>query len=152
MNIFCCIEELPACGDKGYRVMSHFGNVPPNVLVGAVEKLVSKMDEGELATVFSQDLSTMPPDAFAAFVEAVFDAFRDRGESSEDAIEAAGTTLAGIESRDGASLDALLGYARANPGLLKEATTLFVEERPDLIEALPEPLRNAIAQRLTQVT
>ena len=132
--------------------MSHFGNVPADVLVGTVEKLVSKMDEADLAAAFSHDLSTMPPEAAAAFVEAMFDAFRDRGESSEDAAEGAGTTIAGIQAREGAALTAFIDYARANSGLLREATTIFVEHHPGLAGALPGVLRSAIAERLTQVT
>ena len=132
--------------------MSHFGNVPADVLVGTVEKLVSKMDEADLATVFERDLSTMPSDAFGAFMEALFDAFRGRGESSEDAVEGAGTTLAGIEQRENGAVTALVAYARTNPGVLKEATTLFVEQRPDLVAALPDVLRSAIAERLTHAT
>ena len=131
--------------------MSHFGNVPADELVGTVEKLVSKMDEADLAAAFSHDLSAMPPEALGAFVEAMFDAFRDRGESSEDAAEEAGTTIAEIDRRDGSALRAFVEYARANPGLLKEATTLFVERNPDLTGALPSALRNAIAERLTHV-
>ena len=132
--------------------MSQFGNVPADVLVGTVEKLVAKMDEGDLAAVYEHDLSTMPPEAFRAFVEAVFDAFRERGESSEDAAEAAGTTVAGIEQGDSGALRAFLAYARTNAGLLKEATTMFVEQRPDLAGALPAALRSAIAERLTHAT
>jgi hypothetical protein len=150
--IFCCFEELPAYWDNRYRAMSHFGNVPADVLVGTVEKLVSKMDEADLATVFERDLSTMPSDAFGAFMEALFDAFRGRGESSEDAVEGAGTTLAGIEQRENGAVTALVAYARTNPGVLKEATTLFVEQRPDLVAALPDVLRSAIAERLTHAT
>lgn len=131
--------------------MSQFGNVPADVLVGTVEKLVSKMDEAELAAAFSHDLSAMPPDAVAPFVEAMFDAFRDRGESSEDAAEGAGTTIASIQARDKAALTAFVDYARENPGLLKEATTIFVEHHPDLTGALPPALRSAIAERLTNV-
>ena len=132
--------------------MSHFGNVPADVLVGTVEKLVSKMDEADLATAFSHDLSTMPPKAANAFVEAMLDAFRDRGESSEDAAEGAGTTIASIQAREAAGLSAFVNYARENPGLLKEATTIFVERHPDLVDALPAVLRSAIAERLTHVT
>ncbi len=132
--------------------MSQFGNVPADVLVGTVEKLVAKMDETDLATVYERDLSAMPADAFGAFVEAMFDAFRERGESSEDAVEGAGTTLEGIAQRDGAAVNALLEYARTNPGLLKEATTLFVEQRPDLVGSLPAMLYGAIAERLSPVT
>ena len=128
--------------------MSQIGNVPADVLVGAVEKLVSRMDEADLANVFSRDLSTMPVDAFVAFMEATFDAFRDRGESSEDAVEGAGTTLEGIESRDDGAIVAFMEYARANPGLLQEATTLFVEQHPDFVTALPAALRAAIEERL----
>ncbi|HEY1977918.1 MAG TPA: hypothetical protein VGG89_15300 [Candidatus Baltobacteraceae bacterium] len=132
--------------------MSHFGNVPADVLVGTVEKLVSKMDEAELAAAFSHELSTMPPEAAAAFVEAMFDAFRDRGESSEDAAEGAGTTIASIQARDGVATQAFVEYARQNPGLMKEATIVFVERHPDLAGALPAVLRSAIAERLTNVT
>ena len=110
------------------------------------------MDENDLATVFSQDLSTMPIAAFGAFMEAMFDAFRDRGESSEDAVEGAGTTLAGLERRESGALRALMDYARTNPGVLKEATTLFVEHHPDFVADLPATLRTAIAERLTNVT
>ena len=132
--------------------MSHFGNVPAGVLVGTVEKLVAKMDETDLATGYERGLSVMPADAFGVFVEALFDAFRERGESSEDAVEGAGTTLEGIAQRDPRAVSALLEYARANPGLLKEATTLFVEQRPDLVAMLPPMLYGAIAERLSPVT
>lgn len=132
--------------------VSQFGNVPANVLVGTVEKLVAKMDETDLATVYEQGVSAMPADAFGAFVEALFDAFRERGESSEDAVEGAGTTLEGIRHRDDRAVNALLDYARTNPGLLKETTALFVEQRPDLVTMLPAALYGAIAERLSLVT
>jgi hypothetical protein len=125
-----------------------FGNVPPDMLVGAVEKLLAKMDETDLAAVYEHDLSTMPEDAGAAFVEALFEAFRDRGESSEDAAEGAGAALDSIVRRDPRAISALLAYARTSPDLLKEATTIFVERRPDFIESLPAILRNAVAERL----
>ncbi len=126
-----------------------FGNVPADMLVGAVEKLLAKMDEADLAACYERDLAAMPADAFGAFVEAVFAAFRERGESSEDAAEGAGTTLESIARQDGQAARALLGYVRTNPDLLKEATALFVEQRPDLVGALPAALRDALAERLT---
>jgi hypothetical protein len=129
-------------------VLSHFGNVPADVLAGAIEKLVAKMDETELASAFRSELSVMPGDASGAFVEAMFDAFRDRGESSEDAVEGAGTTLEGVERKDVAALERLVDYARTNPGVLKEAVTLFVEQHPQFAGSLPEALRNALAKRL----
>jgi hypothetical protein len=125
-----------------------FGNVPPDMLVGAVEKLLAKMDETDLAAVYERELATMPHDAGAAFVEALFEAFRDRGESSEDAAEGAGAALDSIVRREAPAISALLQYARTSPDLLKEATTIFVERRPDLVESLPAVLRNAVAERL----
>ena len=122
------------------------------MLVGTVEKLVAKMDETDLAGVYARELAAMPGDAFGAFVEAMFDAFRERGESSEDAVEGAGTTLESVSRREDGAVGALLEYARSNPGLLKEATTLFVEQRPDLIGALPPALYGAIAERLSAAT
>jgi hypothetical protein len=129
-------------------VLSHFGNVPADVLVGTIEKLVAKMDETELASAFRTDLPAMPADASEAFVEAMFDAFRDRGESSEDAVEGAGTTLDGVARRDGEALAKLIDYAHVNPGVLKEAVALFAEEHPEFVGAFPASLRSAIAQRL----
>jgi hypothetical protein len=129
-------------------VLSHFGNVPADVLVGTIEKLVAKMDETELASAFRSEFPAMPADALGAFVEATYDAFRDRGESSEDAVEGAGTTLESVERRDGHALASLIDYALANPGVLKEAVVLFAEEHPEFAGALPAALRTAIAQRL----
>jgi hypothetical protein len=125
-----------------------FGNVPPDMLVGAVEKLLAKMDETDLAAVYERELATMPQDAGAAFVEALFEAFRDRGESSEDAAEGAGIALDRIVRREPSAISALVAYARTSPDLLKEATTIFVERQPEHIESLPAVLRNAVAERL----
>jgi hypothetical protein len=127
-----------------------FGNVPADMLAGAVEKLLAKMDESDLAAFYERELGAIPPDAFHAFVEAVFTAFRERGESSEDAAEGAGTTVDGIAQRESAAIGALLRYALASPDLLKEATTLFVEQRPDLVATLPPVVQNALAERLTK--
>ena len=129
--------------------MSQFGSVPVDVLVSAVEKSVAKMDETELASAFERELSIMPPDAQRVFIEATFDAFRERGESSEDVAEEAGTTLDRIHSGDPAASSALLRYAAANAGAIKDATVAFIEQRPDLAGALPASLRDAIARRLT---
>ena len=129
-----------------------FGNVPADMLAGAVEKLLAKMDETDLAAYYQRELTTMPADVVGAFCEAVFTAFRERGESSEDAAEGAGTTLDAIGGRDAAAIGALLRYALESPDLLKEATTLFVAQRPDSIAALPAAVRDALAERLTRST
>jgi len=126
-----------------------FGNVPAEMLVGAVEKLLAKMNETDLAAFYERELSAMPPEAARTFVESLFAAFRDRGESSEDAAEGAGTTLDGIANADRGAISALLAYARTSPDLLKEATTIFVQQRPDLITALPASIRDALAERLS---
>lgn len=118
------------------------------MLVDAVEKLLAKMDESVLAAFYERELPAMPSDATRTFVEALFAAFRDRGESSEDAAEGAGTTLESIDRAEPAATRALLAYARGNPDLLKEATAIFVEQHPDLIATLPSGLREALAQRL----
>jgi hypothetical protein len=128
-----------------------FGNVPADMLAGAVEKLLSKMDETDLVAFYERELSTMPADVFHAFVEALFTAFRERGESSEDAAEGAGTTLERITRRESGAPEALLAYARSNPDLIKESTTLFVQQRPDFITTLPAVLRDALAARLARM-
>ena len=125
-----------------------FGNVPADTLGGALEKLLAKMDESELAIWYERELATMPLEAFHAFVEALFAAFRARGESSEDAAEGAGTTLESISRRQQGAPEALIAYARANRDLLKESIALFVRRRPDFVAVLPATLREALAQRL----
>ena len=108
------------------------------------------MDEADLAVFYERELTSMPPSVAGAFVAALFAAFRDRGESSEDAAEGAGTTLERIEQNEPEALHALLAYARGNPDLLNEATAIFVEQSPELIVTLPVALRNALAERLTK--
>lgn len=128
--------------------MSQFGNVPAESIVDAVEKHVAKMDEGELASLLGGAVVAMPDAARAALVSSIFDAFRDRGESSEDAAEGANTSLADLESGDGRAVGALLNYARENTGVLKEAMTFFAEEHAEQIDALPRAFVDAVAQRL----
>ena len=127
-----------------------FGTVPADMLAGALEKLLAKTEESELASFYARELLTMPPDVYDAYVEAVFTAFRERGESSEDAAEGAGTTLESISRREDGAADSLVRYARANPDLLKEATTLLVQQHPELVATLPEVLQHALAERLTR--
>jgi len=128
--------------------MSQFGNVPAESIVDAVEKHVAKMDEGELASLLVGAVATMPDAARAALVSSIFDAFRDRGESSEDAAEGANAALADLEIGESRAVAALLNYARENTGVLKEAMTFFAEEHTAQIDALPRPFVDAIAQRL----
>ncbi|HEY1429414.1 MAG TPA: hypothetical protein VGF18_07560 [Candidatus Tumulicola sp.] len=132
--------------------MSHLGNIPAELLAGTVEKLVSKMGDNELASEYRASVPNMPDEACGAFVEAIFDAFRDRGESSEDVVEEAGTTLERVATRETDAISALLEYAAGSPGILKETSAVFVERRPDLVHALPRTLYDAVAQRLSPDT
>ena len=149
--IFARSEELPATEDKR-RVVSQLGNIPADVLVGVVEKLVAKMDEAELYRAYAAGWSAMPDFAVGSFTQATFEAFRERGESSEDAAEGAGTTIERIEEGNADAFRALMRYAHQNPGVLKEATALFVRRRPDLVGVLPATLYDAIEQRLSAAT
>lgn len=127
-----------------------FGSVPPDALAAAVEKLLAKMDETELAAFYERELSRMPPDVVGPFVEALFETFRERGESSEDVAEGAQTTTELLNTCEPAAIEALLAYARGSPGALKEAMTVFVERRPELVNSLPDTVRAALAERLRQ--
>jgi len=123
-----------------------FGNLPADMLAGAVEKLLAKMDEADLAAFYEHRVAAMPSDVFHAFVEAIFTAFRERGESSEDAAEASGTTLDSIARRESGAFEALVAYARTNADLLKESAALFVERRPDLVDTLPSQIRDGLIE------
>ena len=129
--------------------MSHLGNVPSGSLVDAAEKLVASMNEQDLAAELVRRSANMSPEARSALVGATLDAFRDRGESSEDAAEACGAPLESIERSEPDAVAQLLRYAAANVGVVKEATTLFVEQHPTLIAALPDIVTDGIWQRLS---
>lgn len=130
--------------------MSVFGNYASAEVVDAAEKFISKMDERELAAAIEQSERAMSSQGRALLVEAIFDAFRQRGESSEDAVEAAATTVDAIARADESALRALIEYAKSNAGLLKEAAIVLVETNPEIIPELAPALADGIAQRLRE--
>jgi hypothetical protein len=130
--------------------MSVFGNHTAAEVSEAAEKFISKMDERDLASAIEQSERTMTPDGRTLLVEAIFDAFRQRGESSEDAAEAAGTTLDAISSGDRSAVGSLITYARDNPGLLKEAASGLIERAPHVTEQLSPQITSGIKARLNK--
>ncbi len=130
--------------------MSVFGNYGSAEVVDAAEKFISKMDDRDLAAAVEQSERTMSPQTRSLLVEAIFDAFRARGESSEDAVEAAGTTLDAVTRAQESAVPALLTYARSNAGLLKEATIVLIESRPAVVSELAPALADGIARRLLE--
>jgi hypothetical protein len=128
--------------------MSRFGNVPVDALVDAVEKHVATLDDERLAALLRSGVSDMPESTRGALVESILDSFHERGESSEDAAEGAETPLAAIEACDPAAIGALVGYARANAGLLEDALLRFAEEHRDQLSGLPRALVDGIAGAL----
>jgi hypothetical protein len=128
--------------------MSVFGNFASGEVIDAAEKIISKMDEDELASTIEQSERVMSASARTLLIEAIFDAFRQRGESSEDAAEEAGATLDAISRNDRDAIDKLIVYARSNAGLLKDATVELVERDPALLWELSPQLADAVKQRL----
>jgi hypothetical protein len=128
--------------------MSVFGNYASAEVIDAAEKFISKMDERDLARAIEQSERTMSSIVRSQLVESIFDAFRARGESSEDAAEGAGISLEAISNGNSEAVRSLLDYARTNPGLLKEAATMLIESYPESISQLSPELANGIAQRL----
>ena len=129
-------------------MMPNFGNVPAEVLVDAVEKHVAKMDEAHLASLIASAVDPMAGDARSALIGSIFDAFRDRGESSEDAAEGAGTHVALLESGDANALKLLIEYSREHTGLLKETMSIFASDHAAQLGALPQQLLAGVAERL----
>lgn len=130
--------------------MSVFGNYAPGQVADAAQKFISKMDERELATALEQSARAMSSASRAMLVEAIFDAFRHRGESSEDAVEGAGTALGAARGGEESAVFALLQYAKNNPGLLKEAAVSLIQEQPLVVAELGPALSDGIALRLSQ--
>ena len=130
--------------------MSAFGNFASDDVVDAAEKVINKMDEGALASAIEHGEPALSEDGRALLVEAIFDAFRQRGESSEDAAEGAGTTLEAILRYDSQAVRKLLTYARSNQGLLKEAAVGLVEREPEVLEQLSPEITGGIRARLLE--
>ena len=128
--------------------MSVFGDYAHVEVIEAAEKFISKMDERDLAQAIEHSTNLMTADGRTLLVEAIFDAFRARGEASQDAAEGAGLSLDAITQGDQHALSALIAYARTNPGLLKEATTALIEQHPQVLSQMAPELSNGIAQRL----
>lgn len=117
-------------------------------VIDAAEKFIGKMDEGELASAIEQSERTMSADGRALLVEAIFDAFRQRGESSEDAAEEAGTSLEAIQRYESDAVRKLLAYARTNQGLMKEAAVGLIEHEPEMLAELPPEIAAGIRKRM----
>ncbi|HEY8297344.1 MAG TPA: hypothetical protein VIG32_04900 [Candidatus Baltobacteraceae bacterium] len=128
--------------------MSVFGNFPAGEVVDAAERFIAKMDDRELTDAVVRSERAMTPAGRTALVESIFDAFRERGESSEDAAEGAGVPLSSIEAGESESIAALLRYAQASPGLLKEATARFVEHHADYVGQLAPAIVDGISMKL----
>lgn len=128
--------------------MSVFGNYAAAQVVEAAEKFINKMDERELGLAVEESEHRLSGSARTLLVEAIFDAFRQRGESSEDAAEGAGTTIGALAANEPAAIAALIAYARTSPGLLKEATTNMIEREPEIVAQLSPMLSEGIAKRL----
>jgi hypothetical protein len=128
--------------------MSEFENVPAVALADAARKLVARMNDADVASSLQTGLVSMPDDALRALVDSIFQAFRDRGESSEDAAEGAQASLAALIAGEQAATRLLLTYASENSGLLKDAFVLFVERHRELLHALPGALGDGVAEIL----
>ena len=112
-----------------------------NIAMSEFEKHVAKMDDADLATLLSSAVPSMDAQARGALIASIFDAFRDRGESSEDAAEGAGTHLPMLESSDPEATRLLVAYSNENHGVLKEALVIFETEHAEHLNALPRVLR-----------
>lgn len=111
-----------------------------NTAMSEFEKHVAKMDDADLASLLSSSAPSMNAQARGALIASIFDAFRDRGESSEDAAEGAGTHLPMLESSDPEALRLLVAYSHENNGVLKEALKIFEAEHAEHLSALPHVL------------
>jgi hypothetical protein len=128
--------------------MSGFGNYASAEVAEAAEKFISKMDERDLAAAMEQSERTMSDAGRAQMVEAIFDAFRHRGESSEDVAEATGTPLEAMTRGEHSAVRSLLTYAGTNPGLLKDAAAALIERSPAIVDELAPQITDGIARRL----
>ena len=128
--------------------MSLFGSYSPSAVVDVAEKFISKMDERRLADDIAATQATMSLDGRKALVESILEAFRGRGESSDDVAEASQTSLEAMQSGDVHAVSALLAYVQQNTGLLKEAASLLIENDPQMVAHLPSTILAGISAKL----
>jgi hypothetical protein len=131
--------------------MSLFARYGADALADAAEKCTAAMGDVELGAALVDRATALDSGGRATVADAIFAAFRERGESSDDAVEGAGTTLQQIESGDARALESLVLYAQTSPGLLREAITQYEELHPDHVGELPPVLLDGMSARLTQL-
>ncbi|MDQ6930274.1 MAG: hypothetical protein M3126_06385 [Candidatus Eremiobacteraeota bacterium] len=124
-----------------------FGTNPGNVAEVA-EKFIARMDERNLADEIGLHQAAMPAQGRCALVESIFDAFRHRGESSEDVAEAVGAPLDAMQRGDVPAVALLLAYVQQNTGILKEAATALIENDPSMLSHLPGTIVQGISAKL----
>ncbi len=128
--------------------MSSFGASGPSDIATAADKFISKMDESQLAEAIERHQATMQVAGRRALVASILDAFRHRGESSEDVSEAITTGVDSLENAEVLAVAKLLRYVGENAGLLKEAVTSLLEDHPEMLPYLPMTLVDGISARL----
>lgn len=92
----------------------------------------------------------MVHDARVALVQSVLDAFRHRGESSDDVAEAAGVPVERLLLAEPDGVATLLAYVARNAGLLKEALTTMIESRPASVAQLPQSIIDGVTSQLAR--
>jgi hypothetical protein len=110
-------------------------------LLHAIDKRAARLTDTEMQAAYAQALDGAERSFVEALSEAIFDVFRERGESSDDVAEGAGVSVPAAMHGERAAVRALLAYACTSAGLLREATVLMIERRPALAAALPAVLR-----------
>jgi hypothetical protein len=128
--------------------MCAFGNATSAQVAAAAERFIAKMNEKDLLAAVRTSEETMSSNGRCSLAESILHSFRQRGESSDDVAEGAGTTVEAMAESEALALRALLDYAAGNPGLLKEALTDLIMARPELAAELAPALRDGIAERL----
>lgn len=129
--------------------MSSFGAYSPSDVADAADKFISKMDERQLAGDIAAHYAQMPVEGRRALVESILDAFRHRGESSDDVSEATGASVDAMRGGELSAVEALLYYVNQNTGLLKEAAMTLCEDHPDMLHLLPETVVQGITAKLS---
>ncbi|MHB8177008.1 MAG: hypothetical protein ACYDA5_07070 [Vulcanimicrobiaceae bacterium] len=124
---------------------------PREELVAAAEKCVASMGDALLVTDFLERAHTLLPAESRIIIEAILQAFAERGESSDDVAEEAGLPTPWPEDTDPAStLVALLAYAARSAGLLELAVAGLLEREPTRSHLLPTRLYECIEAALME--
>ncbi len=135
----------------GKMAGSMFGNASESDTAQAASDHVQESDSAELASDLQKSVSTMDPSSLEQFGQHLLHSFTNNQSFDGDAATAtngAGTTQDAVAAGDGGAISNLIAYGRANPDVLKQAASAFMQRNPGAIASMAPGIIQGIMGRI----